>query len=208
MIGRLTGRVVDCTPGDLLLDVAGVGYALRIPLSTFYALSGGSDDLTATLHVHTYVRQDSLQLYGFSTLEERRLFEILISLSKVGPTMALAILSGIGAAELRETVGRQDRTRLQKIPGVGRKTAERLLLELRDRLKDDGSAAGGRANGPSVEGDGGVADAPWRDAVSALVNLGYSRDRAGDAVDAARQAAGPDAGLEAVLRRALGRLAG
>ncbi len=200
MIGRLTGELLQCGPQEVVLDVGGVGYLLRIPLSTFYAVSGGSNG-RVTLHVHTHVREDALLLFGFATAEERSAFERLISISGVGPRMALAVLSGIGVAELEHAVEHGDRARLERIPGIGRKTAERILLELRGRAAPpprSGSApesprAGSRAEERGIR---------W-DAVSALVNLGYPRDAADRAVDAVLTdlpAGGP---LEEVLRNAL-----
>lgn len=203
MIGRLTGTVVERKPDRILLDVGGVGYAVQIPLSTFYSVTEGDGDL-ATLHIHTHVREDALELYGFATPGERRSFELLIGISGVGPRLALAILSGIGVDELSSAVAQGDRQRLQRIPGVGRKTAERVLLELRDKLagtkKRDrtGSNVPGR-RGSSEEG-------PWADAVSALINLGYTRERAAKAVDEAQENLGRPGTLEALLKAALRRL--
>ncbi len=206
MIGRLTGRVLACSPGRVLLDVAGVGYDVHIPLSTYYTLS--RDCATAvSLHVHTHVREEALQLFGFASQDERIVFELLIGISGVGPKLALAILSGIGVDELFETVRGQDRGRLQKIPGVGKKTAERLLLELRDKLPDDlrsKSSVGVHSQGAVAASDlAGLRP----DAISALVNLGYSRDAAGRAVDRATENRDPaDLTLEQVLRAALASL--
>jgi Holliday junction DNA helicase RuvA len=204
MIGRLSGRIVERQPGRILLDVGGVGYAVQIPLSTFYALSDG-DGETTTLQIHTHVREESLELYGFATAEERGGFEQLIGISGVGPKLALAILSGIGADELRLAVAGQDRQRLQRIPGVGRKTAERLLLELRDKFAVEpptpGSAAA--ASGPKGGTEGELRRA---DAVSALVNLGYTRERAAQAVDAARENLDDPPELEELLKASLRRL--
>jgi Holliday junction DNA helicase RuvA len=193
MIGRLTGTVISCAPDRVLLDVAGVGYEVSIPLSTFYSLPRESG-ARASLRIHTHVREDALQLYGFASHEERAAFELLIGISGVGPRMALGILSGIGAGELRTTVAQQDRARLQKIPGVGKKTAERLLLELRDKMEAAAPAAAGAAQSLRP------------DAISALVNLGYSKDVAERAVDRAleRPESGDD--LEGLLRTALGGL--
>jgi Holliday junction DNA helicase RuvA len=204
MIGRLTGKILACTPARVLLDVSGVGYDVHIPLSTFYALSA-SRESTVSLHVHTHVREEALQLYGFASGEERAAFERLIGIAGVGPRLGLAILSGIGVAELREAVAGQDRDRLQKIPGVGKKTAERLLLELRDKplAGDDGGAVAAAAHGALAHhGDGGTRS----DAVSALINLGYARNVAAGAVDAALESADAGATLETVLRGALGHL--
>ena len=201
MIGQLTGKVLTCTPDRVLLDVTGVGYLAQIPLSTFYALTHDTGAIV-TLHVHTHVREDALQLFGFATLEERATFEQLIGISGVGPRMALAILSGIGVNELCGAVKSQDRGRLQKIPGVGKKTAERLLLELRDRLGIE-PLADGEGGPATVETDGGVR----ADAISALTNLGYSRNLAGRAVDRALASdEGSALPLEEVLRGALSGL--
>lgn len=210
MIGRLTGRVLECTPARLLLDVGGVGYELQIPLSTYYEIAAGASGRPVSLHVHTHVREDALQLYGFAGPSERAAFETLIAISGVGPRMAIAVLSGIGIEDLRAAVRSQDRDRLQKIPGVGRKTAERILLELRDRLERMLAPTYGRAGAPAVAPGvpGGVPQAatPRDDAISALVNLGYSSDKAERAVDAAHKALGSEAQLEAVLKSALSGL--
>lgn len=207
MIGQLTGKLLGCSPGRVLLDVSGVGYDVHIPLSTYYTLSGNSGSVVS-LHVHTHVREDTLQLFGFARRGERAVFEILIGISGVGPKLALAILSGIGVDELRETVLEQDRSRLQKIPGVGKKTADRLLLELRDKLQerppDDASADDRDQDGSSRGGVAGLRP----DAISALVNLGYSREAAGRAVDRAAENREPSGGLtlEQLLRTALAGL--
>jgi Holliday junction DNA helicase RuvA len=208
VIGRLTGKVLECSPGEVLLDVAGVGYSLQIPLSTFYILAadGSSAGERVSLHVHTHVREDVLQLYGFADSRERAVFEQLIGISGVGPRLALAILSGIGVEDLEQAVESQDRARLESIPGVGRKTAERLLLELRDRMART-RTTGGKPTAPG--GPPRAGGAPSRaDALSVLVNLGYKRERAARAVDGALEALGPEAGLEALLRAALGRIVG
>ncbi len=206
MIGRLTGQVLACSPGRVLLDVAGVGYDLSIPLSTYYTLSRDSGT-RVSLHVHTHVREDALQLFGFASQDERAVFEVLIGISGVGPKLALAILSGIGVDELFHTVRAQDRGRLQKIPGVGKKTAERLLLELRDKLRNDlrsGHSVSSHAQGAAAAND---PNGLRSDAISALVNLGYSRDAARRAVDRATENQGPaDRTLEQVLRSALAGL--
>jgi Holliday junction DNA helicase RuvA len=199
MIGRLTGRIVECTPGSVLLDVGGVGYFLHIPLSTFYPLSHGADAPT-TLHVHTHVRQEALLLFGFASRGERVAFERLIAISGVGPKIALAVLSGIGVDDLELAVRGSDRDKLQRIPGVGKKTAERILLEMRDRLeREDRSSRKPGKPGPA-EATGGDGIGP--DAISALCNLGYSREAASKAVEAAvRDDAAPS--LEGLLRAAL-----
>ena len=206
MIGRLTGTVEECRPGQLLLDVGGVGYALHIPLSTFYALSG-QENGAATLHVHTHVREDAIQLYGFISSDDRWVFEQFLAISGVGPKLALGILSGIEVEALREAVRGEDLARLQSIPGVGRKTAERLILELRDRLFDPQGQAKGPDPAVTVPA---ASPGPGRpqlreDAVSALVNLGYTPKASRKAVDAAVDQDDASS-LEDVLRRALSSL--
>ena len=199
MIGRLTGTVVHCRPDELLLDVAGVGYEVRIPLSTFYVLSGGGSK-SASVHVHTHVREDAFQLYGFATRDERATFCQLISISGVGPRLALATLSGIGVDELRAAVVQRDLKRLQSIPGIGTKTAERVLLEVRYMLEvgaSDRPAAG--------DDDPALRPGVDTDAVSALTNLGYSQQIASRAVGQVVESQ-PDAGLEIILKEALASL--
>lgn len=203
MIGRLTGRLAECSPGDILLDVSGVGYALKIPLSTFYPLVN-NDSETATLYVHTHVREDALSLYGFCTIEERSMFLHLVSIAGIGPKVALAILSGIGVEDLRRAVEEKDRARLQRIPGVGKKTAERMLLELGDRLRRTGRKTGGVPS-ESVFQDG-AGTGIRADAVSALLNLGYSEEIAGRAVETALREVEGDPDLEVLLKSALGSL--
>jgi Holliday junction DNA helicase RuvA len=205
MIGRLTGRILECTPGNVLVDVAGVGYALQIPLSTYYALSGRSDG-SASLYVYTHVREDALQLFGFSSSRERETFERLIGISGVGPRMALAVLSGIGAEDLERAVLDGDRERLTRIPGIGRKTADRILLELHDRLSRELRKTGRRSSGVSTPVDPDRETPLRSDAVSALVNLGYARETAGRAVDASIADLDGEPALEAVLKDALQRL--
>ena len=203
MIGRLTGKIAECHPGAVLVDVGGVGYDLQIPLSTYYQLVSRRNG-EVSLHVYTHVREDALVLFGFSTTSERTCFERLVQISGVGPRMALAVLSGIGADELHGAVLDSDRERLQKIPGVGRKTAERILLELRDRLERDGRDAPGptgRVVGRTDGVDG--AEGIRRDALSALHNLGYPRPAANRAVDRALSEIDPPPRLEAVLQSAL-----
>lgn len=206
MIGRLTGRLEECSPNSILLDVGGVGYELQIPLSTFYVLSGRGNG-QATLHVYTHLREDALQLFGFATAEERSAFQHCLAVSGVGPKMALAILSGIDAQELRRAVREEDRARLQRIPGVGRKTAERLLIELRDRLDPGGGGSRGHlADDARRPGAGSPSSALRDDAVSALVNLGYAVRAAGRAVDAALARLGEAATLQQTLKESLSSL--
>jgi len=209
MIGRLTGKMLECAPGEVLLDVVGVGYKLQIPLSTYYALSSDSNK-QISLHIHTHVREDALQLFGFASPEERSAFEMLLGISGVGPRVALAVLSGIGVDELAGAVETQDRGRLQRIPGVGKKTAERVLLELRDKMGDERPASATRvAGGHAVTGERPPYDDARRvryDALSALTNLGYTPDRATRAVDGALEEMKEEVRLESLLKAALSRI--
>lgn len=198
MIGRLSGRIVDCEPGAVVLDVAGVGYDLRIPLSTYYKLAARPDP--AVLFVHTHVREDALALFGFATREERAAFERLIAISGVGPRMALAVLSGIGVADLFRAVVEGDRVRLERIPGIGRKTAERILLELRDKKEVV------RAEPDPSPSEASPAQGLRDDAVSALVNLGYATEPAQRAVREAATELDEGSDLGSLLRVALRRL--
>lgn len=162
MIGSLRGKLIEKRPNLVLLDVGGVGYQVVIPLSTYTSL--GALHAEATLLIHTHVREDQLALFGFLTSREKRCFELLISASGVGPSLALKILSGMGLDELVPAIRRGDLAQLVRIPGVGRKTAERIVLELRDKLAAvDVSGAGKPATGSQLESD----------VASALVNLGY-----------------------------------
>ncbi|MBZ5640312.1 MAG: Holliday junction branch migration protein RuvA [Acidobacteriia bacterium] len=204
MIGRLTGTIAECSPGSVVMDVGGVGYSLQIPLSTFYALRVGERE-AVTLHVYTYVREDALLLFGFASPEERRTFERLIGISGVGPRTALAVLSGIGVPDLERAVREADRGQLERIPGIGRKTAERMILELRDRIEREarprrGRGAGGGASAvPRETRDGGIRS----DAIVALEHLGYSLDAAIRGVDRALEELGEAATIELVLKAAL-----
>ena len=195
MIGALTGRIVAKQPERLVVDVQGVGYQLHVPLSTFYEL--GDPGATVSLRVHTYVREDTLALFGFATPLELQVFERLITISGVGPRLALAVLSGIEPPELVRAVMQGDVDRLTRIPGVGKKTAERIGLELKDRLPA-GLAGEPDAAGETPPGGG------QGDVVSALLNLGYHRTAAERAAQAARKSGA--AGFERTLRQALREL--
>jgi Holliday junction DNA helicase RuvA len=192
MIARLRGTLVDKAPSRIIVDVAGVGYDVQVPLSTFYPL--GDEGSTIQLRVHTHVREDLIALYGFATALEHDLFERLISINGVGPKLALAVLSGIEPEELVRAVREQNVARLTKIPGVGKKTAERIGLELKDRLPATMGAVEQRA--PSD------ADQLRGDVLSALTNLGYQPAAAEKALDR-EFAATPEATFEVALRAAL-----
>jgi Holliday junction DNA helicase RuvA len=197
MIAFLRGRVLDKHPNRIVIDVNGVGYELFVPLSTYYDVGDAGTEVG--LRVHTHVREDALQLYGFLTTLEQQLFERLIAISGIGPKLAIAVLSGIDTDELVSSIQRADVARLTRIPGVGKKTAERIVLELKDRLADIvPSAAAGGAVGPQMDH---VRD----DLVSALENLGYHRPLAEKAVDAVRARDG-GAAFENALKGALREL--
>jgi Holliday junction DNA helicase RuvA len=212
MIGRLTGAMLECKPDHTVVDVGGVGYHVRIPLSTYYALCRSGDGARVSLHIHTHVREDTLQLFGFSTEAERTMFEQLLGISGIGPRVALAVLSGIGVDELVDSVERQDRARLQKIPGVGKKTAERVLLELSDRIRKAAGLGQPPAGADRLDAAGGPPQLPGsvmrEEAVSALVNLGYTRDVADRSVERALRASEQPLSLESLLRAVLGGLSG
>jgi Holliday junction DNA helicase RuvA len=186
VIARLHGSLLEKSPTRLVVDVAGVGYEVLVPLSTFYGL--GDAGSPVTLRVHTHVREDVIALYGFATALEQDLFERLIAISGIGPKLALAVLSGIDPAELVRAIRGQDVARLTRIPGVGKKTAERIGLELKDRLPQAALPA------EAVSG-GDVRD----DLLSALTNLGYNRAVAEKAIDAALTK-GHGADFEQLLR--------
>jgi Holliday junction DNA helicase RuvA len=194
MIGRLRGKLLHKAPPSLLVDVAGVGYELEAPMTTFYDLPPVGE--TVTLHTHMVVREDAQLLYGFSREAQRRLFRSLLKVSGVGPRVALAILSGLSVDEFMQCVSNQDVDRLRQAPGVGRKTAERLLVELRD------SALVEPVVGEAAAAGGAVALDPVGEAVAALIALGYKANEAHRAVSGV-----PAAGLstEEIIRQALKR---
>jgi len=170
MIGRLTGLVAEKSPPQVLIDVGGVGYLVDVPMSSFYNLPGLGE--RTTLLIHMIVREDAHLLYGFLSREERATFVELVKISGVGPRTALSILSGLSVAELAAAVTRQDGGRLQKVPGIGKKTAERLLLELKGKLGPDlGLPTGGAVNSEAQT-----------DIVQALIALGYNEKDAAAAL--------------------------
>lgn len=196
MIGQLRGRLADKRPSQVLVDVGGVGYVVAVPLSTYAAL--GELHAEVTLLIHTHVREDALALYGFLSSREKHIFELLLSASGVGPSLALKILSGMSVDELVPAIRGSDLVRLTKIPGVGRKTAERMVVELKDRL----DAVTAEAEKPAAASAGGAKS----DVVSALVNLGYDAKAAENAAREAARAAGEN-NFEKLLRGALQALA-
>ena len=192
MIARLTGTILEKHPNRVVVDVAGVGYDVQVPLSTFYGL--GEAGAPITLRVHTHVREDLIALYGFASALEQDLFERLISISGIGPKLALAVLSGIDPADLIRAIGTQDVARLTRIPGVGKKTAERIGLELKDRLPAAAVVSPGE--------DAPAGGDPRDDLLAALVNLGYQRAVAEKTVDAALKKS-PGGDFEVLLREIL-----
>ena len=198
MIAHLRGRISDKQPNRIVVDVNGVGYDVAVPLSTYYGLGDNGSEIA--LRIHTHVREDALALYGFATEIEQELFLRLIGVSGIGPKVALAVLSGIEPAELIRAIERGDLARLTAIPGVGKKTSERIVLELKDRLPRV------RPPAPPVEGEPADRSELRDDVLSALVNLGYHRPLAEKAVAAALKSA-PDAGFERILKQALRELA-
>jgi Holliday junction DNA helicase RuvA len=196
MIAQICGRLAHKSPEEIIVDCNGVGYGVRVPLSTFYELPDIGAEVV--LRVHTHVREDALHLYGFLTVKEKDLFGLLIGVSGVGPRLAINVLSGIATHDLERALQEGDLLSLTRIPGVGRKTAERMLLELKDKVSATG--AGAAAGIP-------MRDGKIKDALSALVYLGYQKGIAEEAVrDCVRQH-GEELSLEELLKESLRLLA-
>lgn len=205
MIAHLSGKLLSKEPNQVVVDVGGVGYDVTIPLSTFYDLDNEQSDVQ--LLIYTHVKEDALQLYGFKSASERKLFVQFISVSGVGPKLGIALLSHMKTDELIESIKSNNLARLTQIPGVGRKTAERLVVDLRDKMMQLSQAqvaeqAGTKPDPAFVSSD----DAVRADALSALINLGYQRSAAEKAIDAALSEGG-DVTVESILRRGLKKLA-
>ena len=206
MIGLLRGTLSELEPDTLLLDVGGVGYLVRIPLSTYYPIvsaAGGDNPASAlgsavTLRVHTHVREDAIELFGFLTDDEKRLFERLIGVSGIGPRLAQVVLSGMAPLEVLQALASGDLATLTRIPGIGKKTAERMVVELRDAaaglIEDQGAKA---PEPPASAGD---------DLVQALVNLGYRQQAAESTVQKVLKEMGEEAPFQELLRSALKQL--
>jgi Holliday junction DNA helicase RuvA len=197
VIAHLRGRLFEKHPNRIVVEVSGVGYDISVPLSTFYGLGEPGSEIA--LRIHTHVREDALQLFGFATNVEQQLFERLISVSGIGPKVSLAVLSGIEPSDLIRAIERGDIARLTAIPGVGKKTAERIVLELKDRLPRAAIGAGAdaaSAAAPEVKDD----------VLSALINLGYHRPLAEKAADSAVKGI-PGGDFERTLKQALRELA-
>jgi Holliday junction DNA helicase RuvA len=205
MIAHLSGTLLSKQATSVIVDVSGVGYEVTIPVSTFYDLEdvGGN----VQLRIYTHVKEDALQLYGFKTANERRLFVHFISVSGVGPKLGIALLSHMKADELIESIKSNNLARLTQIPGVGRKTAERLVVDLRDKMIQLSQSQVAEDTGVRPETTYVSSEGTARaDALSALLNLGYQRSGAEKAIDAAL-AEGGDVTVESILRRSLKKLA-
>jgi Holliday junction DNA helicase RuvA len=194
VIGYLQGTLIRATPERLLLDVQGVGYEVYVPLSTWYEIERRREE-RIRLFIHTYMREDGIALYGFWTEREKLLFERLIAVSGIGPRLARVILSGMPPDDLLGAIAAGDVGRLATIPGVGRKTAERMVLELQDRMRELAAELPGKAAAAPAD----------QDVVSALVNLGYKASLAERAVAEVRREK-PDAAFNDLLRASLARL--
>jgi holliday junction DNA helicase RuvA len=195
MIAHLRGRLLSKTPNQAIVECAGVGYDVTISVATFSALP--SEGAEASLHIHTHVREDQIALFGFSETQEKRLFEKLLTISGIGPKLAITVLSGIDSSRLVTAIRSGDHATLTRIPGIGKKTAERVVLELKDKLDDLAVAIPATAGGPH---HGPAGD----DALSALVNLGYARPIAQKAIETAVEK-NPDAAkdFETLFRAAM-----
>lgn len=197
LIARITGKLIHKLPNAIIVDVNGVGYELTVPLSTFYVL--GEVGTVVGLNVHTHVREDALSLFGFSTDQEKRLFLMLIGVSGIGPRLAVTILSGLGTEELIQAIRLGDLPRLVAIPGVGKKTAERMVVELKDKVS---SLAIAEATPQTTAGLARSGAAMIDDVVSALVNLGYLKAASEKAVGSIVRD-NPDADFTTTLKLSL-----
>lgn len=205
MIAHLSGRLLSKEPNSVIVDVSGVGYEVNIPLSTFYELENEGSNVQ--LRIYTHVKEDALQLYGFKTARERELFINFISVSGIGPKLGIALLSGMSADELVASIKSNNLARLTLIPGVGRKTAERLIVDLREKMtalvaSDVGDDAAMGTEAPIASSEDDVRT----QALSGLLNLGWQKSAAEKAVDSAIREEG-EITVESVLRRGLRKLA-
>jgi holliday junction DNA helicase RuvA len=196
MIGHLRGTVLEKRPAEVIVDTGGVGYQVQIPISTYTALPDRG--ATVALRIYTHVREDTLALFGFATSEEKQLFEQLISISGIGPKLAITVLSGLAAPDLVAAIRNGDVAQLVRIPGVGKKTAERIVLELKDKV----AAMDGAGKSPVAVEAVPAFNALERDVLSALQNLGCTRPVAEEAVRKVKQRGAPDA-FEPFFRAAL-----
>ncbi len=202
MIAYLSGKLLEKEANTVIVDVNGVGYEVMIPLSTFYDLGEIGEDVS--LRIFTYVREDTLQLFGFKTIRERELFLLLISVSGIGPKSAITALSGMSADEIIGAIRSNNLARLNSIPGVGKKTAERLVIELRDKIVKLAAVASEEMKSEGIPQMSG--DDVYDDALSALSNLGYHYNAAEKALKQAMQE-GTEMSVQKLLRRSLQLLA-
>ncbi len=193
MIAHLRGQILSKTPNSVVVECGGVGYELAISVATYSEIGGEGKEVR--LNVHTHVREDALSLFGFAELQEKRLFEKLLTISGIGPKLAITVLSGINAERLVGAIRAGDHATLTKIPGIGKKTAERVVLELKDKLDD----MAGFVPADAPVSLGGIAD----DVLSALVNLGYARPAAQKAVEAASKDASVNGDFEKLFRASM-----
>ena len=189
MIARLSGKIIDIKPSEIILDVGGVGYRLLIPFSTFEKISNLSE---ATLHVHTYVRDDQFKLFGFFTETEKKFFSVLISINGVGPVLALNILSGTGMDQFIESVKNDDADSLVKIPGIGRNKAEKIVFELRRKINKINGLSTIDAGNKTITGD----------ALEALVSLGFDEKKSVQAIKTVL-AESPNLAIEELIKRVI-----
>jgi len=204
MIAHLSGTLLSKQATSVIVDVSGVGYEVTIPLSTFYDLEDAGAPVQ--LRIYTHVREDTLQLFGFKTARERELFLKVITVSGIGPKLGITLLSGMSADEIIASIRTNNLARLTLIPGIGRKTAERLIIELREKVAELSSAQLEEELGAKPEVTEPTEDSVRSDALSALLNLGYQRSGAEKAIDAALGEGG-EVTVESILRRTLKKLA-
>jgi Holliday junction DNA helicase RuvA len=202
MIALISGKIVYKGISHVIVDVQGVGYRIFIPLTTFYELPEAGQIIT--LHVHTNVKQDAINLFGFYTVQERDLFQLMISVSGIGPKMSMNILSGISAQELLRAISSGNVGKLVNIPGVGKKMAERLILELKEKVIKKMMVE----EMPAADDQHQAGEIIIEDALSALVNLGYKSNLAKDALDKALRASEEELGMDQLLKKTLKILAG
>lgn len=202
MIALLSGKIAYKGISHVVVDAQGVGYRVFIPLTTFYVLPEAGE--AVTLHIHTSVKEDAIHLFGFYTREERELFQLMISVSGIGPKVAINILSGISSVELLEAISGGNLAKLITIPGIGRKMAERLILELRDKAIRKMAAD----QTPVVDPKQKQHDMMREDVLSALVNLGYKANAARDAIEKVMRDSAPEPQMDQLLKKALKMLAG
>jgi len=202
MIALISGKIVYKGISHVIVDVQGVGYRVFIPLTTFYELPEAGQIIT--LHVHTNVKQDAINLFGFYTVQERDLFQLMISVSGIGPKMSMNILSGISAQELLRAISGGNVEKLVNIPGVGKKMAERLILELKEKVIKKMI----QEETPAADDQHKANEIIMEDALSALVNLGYKSNVAKDALDKALRSSDEEIGMDTLLKKTLKILAG